>query len=85
MPLLIVWGVVTVAFAIVVGWKAFAGFREADVIILDAVEESQAREQKKMIARMETLVAWAKVLGITSLALILLVGGLSVYSSLMSS
>jgi len=84
-PLLIVWGAVTAAFAVVVVWKSLAGFREADVVILDSVEQKQAQEQKMTIARMQSLVTWAKILGIASLALILLFGGLSVYSSLMAS
>jgi hypothetical protein len=82
MPLLIVWGAVTAAFAIVVAWKSFAGFREADVVILDAAENKQAREQEATVARMQTLTTWTKILGIASLALILIVGGLSVYSNL---
>jgi hypothetical protein len=84
MPLLIVWGAVTAAFAVVLTWKSFAGFREADVVILDAVEDKKAEEQKRTIARMESLVTWAKILGIASLVLILMVGGLSVYSNLAS-
>jgi hypothetical protein len=84
-PLLVVWGAVTVAFAIVMLWKSFGGVRETDVVILDAIGEKQAQEQKQMIARVQTLVTWAKILGIASLALILLVGALSAYSSLMTS
>jgi hypothetical protein len=81
-PLLLVWGAVTAAFVVVMVWKSLAGFREADVVILDAVEDKQAQEQKLVISRMESLVAWAKGLGIASLVLILLVGGLSIYWSL---
>jgi hypothetical protein len=84
-PLLIVWGAVTVAFAIVLVWKSLAGFREADVVILDAVEDKQAQEQRQTIAPMESLNTWVKILGIASLALILIVAGLSVYSNLMAS
>jgi len=84
-PLLIVWGVVTAAFAVVLVWKSLAGFREADVVILDAVEDKQAQEQRQTIALMESLNTWVKILGIASLALILIVAGLSVYSNLMAS
>ena len=84
MPLLIVWGAVTAAFAVVLVWKSLAGFREADVVILDAVEDKQAQEQKRTIALMESLGTWVKVLGTASLALILIVAGLSVYSNLMA-
>ena len=81
-PLLLVWGAVTAAFVVVMVWKSLAGFREADVVILGAVEDKQAQEQKLLISRMESLVAWAKGLGIPSLVLILVVGGLSIYWSL---
>jgi hypothetical protein len=81
-PLLLVWGAVTAAFVVVMVWKSLAGFREADVVILGSVEDKQAQEQKLLISRMESLVAWAKGLGIASLVLILLVGGLSIYWSL---
>jgi len=84
-PLLIVWGAVTAAFAVVLVWKSLAGFREADVVILDAVEDKQAREQRQTIALMESLNTWVKILGIASLVLILIVAGLSVYSNLMAS
>ncbi|HUP04286.1 MAG TPA: hypothetical protein VMU19_09870 [Bryobacteraceae bacterium] len=81
-PLLIAWGAVTVAFAVVMVWKSLAGFREADVIILDAVEAKQALEQKEMIARMQTLVLWAKILGIASGALLVILIAVSIYSNL---
>jgi hypothetical protein len=85
LPLLIVWGAVTVAFAIVMVWKSLVGFREADVVILDSLEDKQAQEQRATIARVQSLVTWAKILGFSSLALILIVGGLSIYSSLLAS
>jgi hypothetical protein len=84
-PLLIVWGAVTAAFIVVMVWKSLVGFREADVVILEPQESRQAEEQKQLISQMQSLVAWAKGLGIASLALILIVGGLSIYSSLMAS
>ncbi len=84
LPLLILWGTVTVAFAIVMVWKSLAGFKESNVVILDPLEAKQAQEEQQVIGRMQSLVKWAKILGFTSLALLLIVGGLSIYSSMAS-
>jgi len=80
--LLAVWGAITAVFIVVMVWKSLIGFREADVVILDSLEDRQAEEQKRVIARMEALTLWAKGLGVASLALILLTGGLWTYWSL---
>jgi hypothetical protein len=69
-------------FIVVMVWKSLIGFREADVVILDSLEDRQAEEQKRVIARMLALTSWAKGLGIASLGLILLTGGLWTYLSL---
>jgi predicted methyltransferase len=84
-PLLILWGVVTAAFLVVVVWKSLVGIKETDVVIADPLEDRVAEEQKVVISRVESLLAWAKGLGFASLALILLVGGLSIYWSLTAS
>jgi hypothetical protein len=80
--LLAVWGVITAAFIVVMVWKSLIGFREADVVILDSLEDRQAEEQKRVIGRMMVLTSWAKGLGVASLALILVTGGLWAYWSL---
>ncbi|MBS1853787.1 MAG: hypothetical protein JST11_00360 [Acidobacteria bacterium] len=80
MPLLvIVWAAVTAAFIAVMFWKAFAGLKEADVVILDPAEDKQANEQQQMIAKMERLTSWAKRFGFASLAMLVVTGGLLVY------
>ena len=81
-PLLIVWGVLTAAFAIVVAWKALVGARETDVVIADPLEDRQAEQQKAVISQVQTLLMWAKGLGIASLVLLVIVGALSIYVSL---
>jgi uncharacterized membrane protein len=77
--LVIVWAVVTAAFLAVMFWKAFAGLKEADVVILDPAEAKQADEQQQVIARMERLTSWAKRFGFASLAMLLVTGGLLAY------
>ncbi len=79
MLLLSVWGAVTAAFFAVMFWKAFAGMKEADVIILDPAEARQADEQERVIAKMQRLTSWAKRFGFASLALLVVTGGLLAY------
>jgi len=76
---LIVWAVVTVAFAAVMIWKSVAGLKEEDTLILSAGEAKEAVEQQEIIARVERLASLAKVLGIASLVLLLLAGGIWIY------
>jgi hypothetical protein len=83
-PLLILWGAVTAAFLAVVAWKSLVGARETDVVIADPLEDRQAEQQKMVISQVQTLLMWAKGLGIASLALLLIVGGISIYVSLSS-
>ena len=80
--LLIAWAAVTAAFIGVMIWKSLAGMKEADVVILDEAETKQADEQQHVIAKMERLTFWAKSFGFTSLALLLLAGGLLAYRAI---
>ncbi len=80
--LFIAWAAVTAAFIAVMIWKSLAGMKEADVVILDEAETKQADEQQHVIAKMERLTFWAKSFGFTSLALLLLAGGLLAYRAI---
>ena len=77
--LLITWAVVTLAFVVVMTWKSFIGLREEDVVILDPTEYRQAEDQQRLVAKIERLTVWAKTFGFTSLALLLVVGGVWAY------
>jgi hypothetical protein len=76
---LILWAAVTVAFVAVMIWKSFAGINEEDTLLLSEGEAKEAAEQQEIIARVERLASWAKVLGIASLVLLLLAGGVWIY------
>jgi predicted ABC-type exoprotein transport system permease subunit len=75
----ILWVVVTVALVAVMIWKSVAGMKEEDTLFLTEGEAKEAAEQQKIIAQMERLAYWAKVLGIASLVLLLLAGGIWIY------
>ncbi len=76
---LILWAAVTAAFVAVMIWKSFAGLKEEDSLILSEGEARDAGEQQQIIARVERLASLAKVLGIASLVLLLLAGGIWIY------
>jgi hypothetical protein len=77
--LLIIWAAVTVAFAVVTIWKSLIAPKAEDVVTLDPAEAPQAAEQQQMVVRVERLTSWAKRFGISSLALLLVTGGVWVY------
>ena len=76
---LILWAAVTVAFVAVMIWKSVAGIKEEDTLLLSEGEAREAAEQEEVIARMERLASWAKVLGIASLVLLLVAAGVWIY------
>lgn len=76
---LVLWAAVTVAFVAVMFWKSFAGLKEEDTLFLSEGEAKEAAEQQKIITRVKGLAGWAKVLGIASLVLLLVAGGIWIY------
>ncbi len=78
----VLWAAITLAFIVVMIWKSLVGLKEEDVVILDPAEDSLASEQKITVARVERLALWAKGFGFTSLAVLILTCGLSLYRAL---
>ena len=58
--------------------------REDDVVILDPAEAKRAAEQAQVIARVQRLTSWAKRLGFTSLDLLVVIGSLWAYQSIVA-
>ncbi len=80
--LLIVWGIVTSVFIILLIWRGVLSSHEDDQIFLDAAEEHMAREQRELVARINTLSRPLLITGILSGVLLLLAGGLWIYEGL---
>jgi len=80
--ILVVWVPITLAFIVLAIWKTLVGMREADVVILDPAEASQAAEEQQVIAKVQRLTAWVKALGLASLVLFLAGGSLWLYQGI---
>jgi hypothetical protein len=75
----ILWAVVTLCFGVVTVWKSLVGMKEEDVVMLDPAEDKQANEQQEILKKVMRLARWAKGFGFSSLALLLITGGLWLY------
>ena len=80
--LLIVWGVVTAIFLLLIAWRSVLASHEDDQIFIDAAEEHMAREQRELITKINSLSRPILTSGITSGVLLLLIAGIFVYHGL---
>jgi hypothetical protein len=80
--LLIAWGIATAIFLLLFIWRSVLTSHEDDQIFLDAAEEHMAREQRELVAKINTLSRPVLITGILSGALLLLAGGLWIYEGL---
>jgi hypothetical protein len=82
MYLLIVWGVVTAIFLLLIAWRSVLASHEDDQIFIDAAGEHMAREQRELIVKIQSLSRPILTSGITSGVLLLLIAGIFVYHGL---
>jgi hypothetical protein len=80
--LLIAWGIATAVFVVLFIWRSVLSSHEDDQIFLDSAEEHMAREQRELVAKINTLSRPLIVSGVLSGALLLLAGGLWIYEGL---
>jgi len=80
--LLIAWGIVTAVFIILLIRRGVLSSHEDDQIFLDAAEEHMAREQRELVARINTLSRPLLITGVLSGVLLLLAGSLWIYEGL---
>lgn len=80
--LMIAWGVVTAVFLGLLIWRSLLASHEDDQIFLDAAQDHMAREQRELVARINTLSRPLLTSGIVSGALLLVLAGLWLYNGL---
>jgi hypothetical protein len=80
--LMIAWGIATGIFVILFIWRSVLSSHEDDQIFLDAAEEHMAKEQRELVAKIDTLSRPLLITGILSGVLLLLAGGLWIYEGL---
>ncbi len=80
--LLIIWGVVTAVFLVLIAWRSVLSSHEDDQIFIDAAEEHMAKDQRELIAKINSLSRPLIMSGITSGVLLLLIAGIFVYHGL---
>jgi hypothetical protein len=82
--LLIVWGIVTGIFLILLFYRSTLTRQEDDQLFLDETASSRATEQSQLIAKVNKINPLVKVVGATSGAMILVIAGWAVYIGLNS-
>ena len=55
--LLIVWGIVTIAFIVLIIWRSLLSSHEDDQMFLDSAQAPMEREQRELIGKIDRLVA----------------------------
>jgi hypothetical protein len=80
--LLIAWGLVTAVFLALLIWRSLLASHEDDQIFLDAAQEHLAREQRELVAKINTLSRPILTSGIASGVLLLVIAGLWLYEPL---
>jgi len=82
--LAIAWGAVTAVFVVMMIWRSLVAVKEEDILFLDPVEDKQAAEQKQIVGQVVRLTSYAKISGITSAVLLVLVFGVWIYRGMKS-
>jgi hypothetical protein len=82
--LLIVWGVLTGIFLMLLFYRSTLTRQEDDQLFIDESSSSRATEQRQLIARVNKINPLVKMVGATSGLMILAIAGWAVYIGLNS-
>jgi hypothetical protein len=80
--LLIAWGIVTAIFLVLLIWRSLLESHEDDQLFIDAAEEHMAKEQRDLVAKINTLSRPIMASGVAAGALLLAIAGLWLYTGL---
>jgi uncharacterized membrane protein len=82
--LLIVWAAVTTALVILIIYRSLVGMKEDDQLFLDPAEANLEAEQKAVLAKLEQLAPYTKILSVASGVLLLAIMGVWIYRAIQS-
>jgi hypothetical protein len=80
--LLIAWGVLTAALIVVLIYRGTLTMHEDDQLFLGESESHMAREQVEIMAKVDRLGPFVKVLGTLSAVLLITIAGIAVYQQM---
>jgi hypothetical protein len=80
--LLIAWGVLTAVLIALLIYRGTLTMHEDDQLFLGESESHMAREQMEVMAKVNKLAPFVKVLGTASAVLILTIAGIAIYQGL---
>ena len=78
--MLVAWGIITAIFVVLLIWRSLLESHEDDQLFIDAAEEHMAREQRDLIARINTLSRPIMASGVAAGGLLLVIAGLWLYT-----
>jgi hypothetical protein len=74
--MVIAWGIVTAVFIVLFIWRSVLSSHEDDQIFLDAAEEHMAKEQRELVAKINSLSRPLMGTGIVAGVLLLVIAGM---------
>lgn len=74
--MVIAWGIVTAVFIVLFIWRSVLSSHEDDQIFLDAAEEHMAKQQRELVAKINSLSRPLLGTGIVSGVLLLVIAGM---------
>jgi len=80
--LLITWAVITAVFLALLIWRSLLESHEDDQIFLDAAQDHMAKEQRELVAKIQTLSRPIMGSAIAAGGLLLVIAGMWVYEGL---
>jgi len=79
-PLLILWAGLTVVLVVLLIYRSTLSMHEDDQLFLDSAEAHMAKEQEELILKMERITPWVRVCGAGSAVLMVIIGGIMLYT-----
>ena len=76
---LLLWGVVTTALAVLLIYRSTISMKEEDQLFLDSAQSNLEREQQEVRTRLARLTPYTAILSVTSGLLLVATAGLWVY------